>query len=198
MISCENISIKYIKQFYSLYDINHTFNVGDKILLVGDDASGNSFLLRIIAGIDRPKNGKIKITNFSRKEIGYLPSVPVFFERKTPLENLTYPLRIRKMKKIEAKLYAENVCHKYECDYILNKQLKDMDENEKQTLALLRLVARKPKIVLLDLMKYGEKNLNIISDLIKTSEIAIVATQTEDENIIHNQLLHMYNGSIMQ
>ena len=61
MIRLINVSIKYIQDFYSLYNIN--LEIDKNTLLLGDEMSGNIFVNRLIAGIDKNFLGEILIEN---------------------------------------------------------------------------------------------------------------------------------------
>lgn len=62
-------------------------NEGDKIGVIGINGTGKSTLLKIIAGIDEPDDGKRTCKNGLR--IAYLPQTPVFDDTKSILANVT-------------------------------------------------------------------------------------------------------------
>ncbi len=108
MIKIENVSIKYIKDYYSLYNLN--LEINGNTILFGDETSGNNFLLRILAKIDKHYEGNIFVDNVNLKQlkdkdlnIAYLPKQNYFFKNKSILKNLTYPLKIRKIDGKKAK-----------------------------------------------------------------------------------------------
>lgn len=202
MLKLENVSLRNTKKFYSLYNINIDFFAGDKALLVGDKESGNWFVLRAIAQIDDFYRGKIfyndkklNIFNVKKMNFGYLPENPVFFEDKTMIENLIYPLTIRKIQKQEAIISAKNLLDKYDLTAFENKLIKDIDKNTKEKLAILRLMIRKPKLLLIDFS--NNDNYEMLNDLIKSSEISLIACdETQITNIDHNKIVKMKFGSI--
>ena len=49
------------ESFYALKDINLTINQGDIVGIIGKNGSGKSTLLKIISGITKPTNGKVKL-----------------------------------------------------------------------------------------------------------------------------------------
>ncbi|SCG84369.1 ABC transporter, ATP-binding protein [Proteiniborus sp. DW1] len=84
------ISIENIKKSYSekplLNNINLGINEGDKIGVIGINGTGKSTLLRIIAGVEVPDEGRIIKGNSVRIE--YLPQNPDFDPEATVLEQV--------------------------------------------------------------------------------------------------------------
>lgn len=84
------ISIENIKKSYSekplLNNINLGINEGDKIGVIGINGTGKSTLLRIIAGVEVPDEGRIIKGNSVRIE--YLPQNPDFDPEATVIEQV--------------------------------------------------------------------------------------------------------------
>ena len=117
MIFCA-FYVLYIKDYFSLYNIN--LKINENTLLLGDINSGCNFLLRILSKIDKNYEGEILIDDINLNRIkdkdlnlAYIPNTPYLFENKTILENLIYPLKIRKITKKEAILRAKTVIKPY-------------------------------------------------------------------------------------
>lgn len=85
LISAENISKSYSEKIL-LDNINIGINEGDKIGIIGINGTGKSTLLKIIAGIEIPDEGKV-ITGNSVK-IEYLPQNPDFDGEAAVLEQV--------------------------------------------------------------------------------------------------------------
>lgn len=66
--------------------ISFTLNEGDKVGVIGINGTGKSTLLKIVAGIEQPDQGKVVKSNSVR--IGYLPQNPVFTPGNTVLEQV--------------------------------------------------------------------------------------------------------------
>ena len=185
MIKIEQVGIKYIKDYYSLFNIN--LNIENNTLLLGDKTSGNNFLLRLIAKIDKHYEGEIFVDDVNLKQIkdkdlnlAYIPKTPYLFENKSVLENLIYPLKIRKIDKKTAILRAKTAIKPYflkifdtindnsiknnliknkkitqnEVDInfenFLNLKVKKLDMSTKKIITLLRAKIREPKYVLIE------------------------------------------------
>lgn len=86
LLTLENVSKSFTERM--LFDgISLGVNEGDKIGVIGINGTGKSTLLKIIAGIDEPDDGKRTCKNGLR--IAYLPQTPVFDDTKSILANVT-------------------------------------------------------------------------------------------------------------
>ena len=108
MIKFENVFIRYIRDFYSLYDFSCEIN--SHTLFIGDFFSGANSIMRTLAKIDKDYKGEIFIDSINIKKIKdkdldlvYLPKNPILFKNKSIFKNLYFPLKIRKINKKTAK-----------------------------------------------------------------------------------------------
>ena len=138
MIKLKNISVKYVNDYYSLYNVN--LEINGNSLLIGSESSGKSFLLRILAKIDKNYEGEIFVDGKNLKQIkdkdlnlAYIPQIPYLFENKSVIENLIYPLKIRKISKNEAILRAKTAIKPYFFKFFenFNKINDDLNKTNK-------------------------------------------------------------------
>ena len=85
ILNAENISKSYSEKIL-LKNISLSINEGDKIGVIGINGTGKSTLLKIIAGLEIPDEGKI--TKGSSINIEYLPQNPDFHPEATVLEQV--------------------------------------------------------------------------------------------------------------
>ena len=86
MLSIKNLCLKYTREYYALKDINLDVAVGETVALVGEQNSGKTSLLRVIAKLENYDSGEIYINKIPLKKIdfktdinlGYVPYCPVF------------------------------------------------------------------------------------------------------------------------
>lgn len=193
MLKIENLSIKYVKQYYSLYNFCAELNCGDKLQLVGDETSGNAFVLRAVAGIDRFYSGKIK-TEIDRQLIGYAPKVATLFENKSVLYNLCYPNIIRHLDENESEKIALKVLDKYGLNILADKLACNLTSEEKYIVSLLRLCVRKVDLLLVEYMP-NEQSKKILDDLIANCQICLLACN-QNVDFATTKTIYMQNGSI--
>lgn len=193
VLKIENLSIKYVKQYYSLYNFCAELNCGDKLQLVGDETSGNAFVLRAVAGIDRFYSGKIK-TEIDRQLIGYAPKVATLFENKSVLYNLCYPNIIRHLDENESEKIALKVLDKYDLNILADKLACNLTSEEKYIVSLLRLCVRKVDLLLVEYMP-NEQSKKILDDLIANCQICLLACN-QKVDFATTKTIYMQNGSI--
>ena len=85
VLAAENISKSYGERAL-LSDVTLQINQGDKIGLIGDNGTGKSTLLRLLAGEEAPDSGSIFCQPGHR--VAYLPQNPVFAPEDTVLEHV--------------------------------------------------------------------------------------------------------------
>lgn len=83
ILTVDNISIRYGER--KLLDhADFYLQEGEKVGIIGINGTGKSTLLKIIAGLEQPDEGKIVVANHC--VIRFLPQNPVFSENETVLE----------------------------------------------------------------------------------------------------------------
>ena len=116
MLSIKNLNLKYTKEFYALEDVCMEVESGESVAFVGEQNSGKTTLLRVIAKLEDFDSGEVYINNIPIKKVdfktdlsvGYVPYCPVFLENKTVYENFKYILNKKGFKPAEAEKMINN------------------------------------------------------------------------------------------
>ena len=123
MIKFDHVYLKYINEFYTLYDIN--LELKENTLILGDIFDGTHSLFRLISKIDRNYQGEIYIEDKNLKDIkdkdlslSYVTDKPYLFVFLNIYKNLYYPLKIRKINKIDAKNMINDAINLYKLNYL--------------------------------------------------------------------------------
>lgn len=106
LIEVKNVYYYLTKDFYALFDVSLSIQKGEKIVLLGDNDSGKTSLLRLILGRDKPTKGEILLDGKNPTKINFkkdfnalfITSSGVFFEGKTCYENLEKICKIKGIK----------------------------------------------------------------------------------------------------
>ncbi len=209
MIEFKSVSIKYIKEYYSLFDSNIT--IDNNTLFVGEVDSGIFAIFRLLCKFDKKYLGQIliddqDIKNLKDRDLNltFIPKEVYLFENKNLFYNLYYPLKIRKIKKNQAEVLINNIINQFKLDKY-NKKIKNLSESEKKIICLVRSLVRHPKYVLLENFyqnldrQYHELAKNIINELEKNS---IIIASEIDENIsdiyFNYKKIYVSNGSVKE
>ena len=121
---------------------------GSIITLVGPSGCGKSTLLSILAGIDKQTSGKI--IKDEKTVVGYMLQQDALFPWLTIYENAILGLKIKKMATKENKEYVKKLLYEYKLGDFLNAYPKELSGGMRQRVALIRTLALKPDILLLD------------------------------------------------
>lgn len=139
---------------FLINNLDLTVQEGEYFMLLGPTGSGKTELMKCIAGIRTPEEGKIwvngrDITNLppEEREIGYMPQDYKLFPHLTVEENITFGLDGEKDSKAQGQKMMElvGVSHLSE-----RHCAKCLSGGERQRVALARALAIEPKVLLLD------------------------------------------------
>jgi ABC-type lipoprotein export system ATPase subunit len=163
---CEGVRHTYrtgADHVVALTDVSKSFPAGAMTTVAGPSGSGKSTLLRILAGVDRPDVGRVRVDDV---ELGRLPPrrrravrryrLAYMFQRPTDnlLEYLTAAEQVRLAAEIRgARLSAEQVQELLALLRIgdrMDHRPEQLSGGEQQRLALACAVAGSPAVVLAD------------------------------------------------
>lgn len=151
LLKVNNLSKIYYKSDHeteAVRDITFDLNEGDFIGIVGPSGCGKSTILNIICGLDEKTRGEvIKKDNI---KIGYMLQEDALFPWLTIFDNATLGLKISKKLTVQNKKYVLNLLRKYDLINFKDKYPNELSGGMKQRLALIRTLAMKPDILLLD------------------------------------------------
>ena len=131
---------------------------GQFICIYGPSGAGKTSFLRIIAGLEKIDKGYLKINDRiwvdpqksifippNKRKIGYVFQDYALFPNMTVLENLKYASEKHTDRKI-----IDDLIQMTEINNILERSPNTLSGGEKQRVALVRAMVRKPEILLLD------------------------------------------------
>ena len=157
ILEIKNISKKYQSkesEILALENVNFDVSEGEFLSIIGPSGCGKSTLLSIIAGLETKSSGKILIENEEvdsiSSKIGYMLQKDCLLEWKTILSNTMFGLEIKGNVKKEDKEYVENLLKKYHLYDFKDKYPSELSGGMRQRVALIRTLAIRPKILLLD------------------------------------------------
>jgi ABC-type sugar transport system ATPase subunit len=88
---------------FSLHDINFSIKDGEYFVILGPSGNGKTQLLKLLAGLNRPKSGEIWIDGTRRdhlppeeRDIGYVFQDQVLFPHMNVYDNIAFSLKLKK------------------------------------------------------------------------------------------------------
>jgi putative ABC transport system ATP-binding protein len=164
MISIENVTKKFLqgeKQITVLDGLNFNLEVDGIIAIVGRSGSGKSTFLSLLAGLDKPTSGNVKINNenisqmneqeltaFRARNIGIVFQNFHLIDNFTALENILLPLEVLKIADPIDK--AKEVLKLVGLEGREDHFPSQLSGGEKQRVAIARAYVTNPKIILAD------------------------------------------------
>lgn len=149
VLKLKNVSKKYQAkngEIEALSDISFNVKQGEFVSIIGPSGCGKSTLLSIIAGLESKTSGDIQVEG----NTGYILQKDSLLEWRTIYDNVTFGLEIKHKKTKENEAYAIELLKKYGLYEFKDKYPTQLSGGMRQRVALIRTLAIKPKILLLD------------------------------------------------
>ncbi len=129
---------------------NFSFDLknGEFVAIVGPSGCGKSTILNILAGLDTKSSGEIILSNNTK--MGYMLQQDALFNWKTVLENCLLGLEINKTLTKENKNYVLDLLNTYGLKDFINSYPNTLSGGMRQRVALIRTLATKPDLLLMD------------------------------------------------
>ena len=147
----------------ALDKIDFTVRKGTVHALCGENGAGKTTLMNILSSILRPSLGSVAIggqeitrlsenelSDFRRKEIGFIFQDFNLLDTLTAYENIALALQIQNFKAKAIEQQIKVVARKLDIEDILNKYPYEMSGGQKQRVASARAIVTNPKLVLAD------------------------------------------------
>ncbi len=151
LLSVKNLNKVYYKnkeETEAIKDISFDLYEGEFISIVGPSGCGKSTLLNILTNMDIQTKGKIEFTK--PLKLGYMLQSDSMLSWRKIIENALLGLEIKKKKTKENIEYVKNLFKKYGLEEFINKYPNELSGGMKQRVALIRTLALKPDILILD------------------------------------------------
>ena len=150
------LEVKNLKKSYhtlkneitALDDISFSVNKGEFISIVGPSGCGKSTILSILSNLINKSDGEININK--NTNIAYMLQDDCLLPFKTILENCLIGLEINNCLNEDNKKYVINLLITYGLGDFINSYPKNLSGGMRQRVALIRTLAIKPDILLLD------------------------------------------------
>lgn len=150
ILEIKNLSKNYQseKEIKAIENINLDVEENDFIAIVGPSGCGKSTLLSILGGLENKSSGTIKTKE--NLTIGYMLQNDCLLEFKTVLDNCLIGLELKKIKTKENIEYVKHLLKTYGLEEFIHSYPKSLSGGMRQRVALIRTLALKPDLLLLD------------------------------------------------
>ncbi len=216
-VKIENLTKKFGK-VTAVDNISFTAKDKEFTTLLGPSGCGKTTILRLIAGLEIPDNGKIWIDDklvsdtgvsiipTEKRSIGMVFQSYALWPHMTVFDNIAFPLKIRKLSKDEIKRKIRNIVSLVKLNGLEGRYPWQLSGGQEQRVALARAMVYNPEILLLDepfsnldanvreKMRYELKKLQ---GKIGITTIYVTHDQIE-ARILSDKIIIINNGTIIQ
>lgn len=151
IIEIKNLNKKYYSkdsELVAIEDVTIRVHEGEFLTIVGPSGCGKSTLLNIIGGIDNKTSGSIIVKD--NIKIGYMLQSDCLFSWLSILDNCLLGLRINNLLTKENIDYVKKLLSTYGLKDFINSYPSSLSGGMRQRVALIRTLALRPDVLLLD------------------------------------------------
>ena len=206
IIKIESMSFGYTSSVKTLKNINMEIDEGEFVVIVGENGSGKSSLIKCILGLNKHQEGKITV----KDRIGYLPQLTEIQNNfPATIEEIvlsgTIPENVRKIFYTkDDKKKAEDAMRKLNLFDMRKKCFYELSGGQRQRVLIARALCSTDKIILLDEPVNGldpkivTDIYKILNDLNKNNSITIIMVSHDIDRCLNycSRVIEIENGKI--
>lgn len=147
--------------YEALRDVSIRIAAGELVALLGPSGSGKTTLLRIIAGLELPDSGTIRLNDqdatavkVRERQVGFVFQHYALFRHLTVFENVAFGLRLRpkatRPGEKEIRERVRGLLDLVQLDWMGARYPNQLSGGQRQRVALARALAVEPRVLLLD------------------------------------------------
>lgn len=148
---------KSFGQTHILHDISIAIEKGEFLVLVGPSGCGKSTLMNIIAGLEPPTSGQVKLgerditlTAPADRNVSMVFQSYALYPNMTVKDNIAFPLEMRKVPKDIRDQKVNDVAKLLQIEHLLARKPKQLSGGQRQRVAIGRALVREPELYLFD------------------------------------------------
>ena len=146
-----------------LSDLQLEVSAGERVAIIGSSGSGKSTLLHLLAGLDKPDAGEVRVggellnglsekarARVRNQHLGFVFQFHHLLPEFSALENVAVPLLLAKRSVDEARARAEELLAQVGLAARMTHRPAKLSGGERQRVAIARALANRPGCVLMD------------------------------------------------
>jgi sulfate transport system ATP-binding protein len=215
-VRVEHVS-KAFERFPALTDVSLHVASGELVALLGPSGSGKTTLLRLIAGLERPTEGRIffgdedaSLKSVQDRQVGFVFQAYALFKHMKVIDNIAFGLTARpratRPPRAEIRRRALELLDLVQLSGLENRFPAQLSGGQRQRVALARALAIEPRVLLLD-EPFGALDAKVRKDLRrwlreihdKTGHTTLFVTHDQEEALeLADRVVVMSQGRIEQ
>ena len=205
--------VKRFGSFTALGGVSVDVETGSLTALLGPSGSGKSTLLRVIAGLEQPDAGEVRIAEEDvtgrrpqERGVGFVFQHYAAFKHMTVYENVAFGLKVRKRSRAEIRERVEELLRLVQLEGFAKRYPAQLSGGQRQRMGLARALAVDPKVLLLD-EPFGALDARVRKELRawlrrlhdETHTTTVIVTHDQEEAMeVADQIVLMNAGRIEQ
>jgi tungstate transport system ATP-binding protein len=184
--------------------------------IIGPNGAGKTSLLRLLGLLEKPHQGRVFFQDTDttalwphclhlRRRLGFLHQAPLLFQG-TVLDNLAMPLKFRRIPKPERRRRVEAILTSFGLTALAHRPAANLSGGEAQKVALARIMAFDPEVLLLDepTANLDPRNIfefeRLISDIhVQQGKTIILVTHDFGQaQRLSQQLIFLHQGHLLE
>jgi sulfate transport system ATP-binding protein len=160
-----SIEVQHVRKVFgtheALKDVSLRIETGELMALLGPSGSGKTTLLRVIAGLELPDRGNIRLRDEDAtrstardRRVGFVFQHYALFRHMTVFENIAFGLRVRpkstRPTERDIDVRVGELLKLIQLDWLGDRYPSQLSGGQRQRVALARALAVEPRVLLLD------------------------------------------------
>ena len=199
-------------------NVNISVNSGEFVSIYGRSGSGKTTLLNLLAGLEIPSEGLVKINDLNlnemndkqisslrKKEIGFVFQTFSLLPLLTAYENVELPLRILEMDEKTRKEKTLDALMAVDIDKRSSHRPYELSGGEQQRVSIARAIVHNPSIIFADepTAELDSKNANNVFEMFRKfaneTDTAIICS-THDTSLLNttDRVIQLKDGQVTE
>ena len=199
-----------------LHEIDFELRPRESVAIVGASGSGKSTLLSIIAGLDVPTSGTVRLAGVDlfgldedqraaarSSQVGFVFQSFNLIDELNVYENVELPLIYLKLSAKERREMVEKVLERMKISHRKKHFPQQLSGGQQQRVAIARAVVANPKLILADEptgnldSKNGLEVMNLLTELNREGTTIVMVTHSMHDSEFAHRVVNLFDGQII-
>ena len=199
----------------ALKDVNFSVDAGEYVAIMGESGSGKTTLLNILASLDRPSSGSVRLdgrevskireselSEFRRDNLGFVFQEFNLLDTFTLEDNIYLPLVLAGRSYCEMNERLKPIAARLSITKLLNKYPYEVSGGQKQRCAVARALITNPRLILADEptgaldSRSSDELLRLFSEINMTGQTILIVTHSVKAASHSNRVLFIRDGEV--
>jgi len=163
LIAIQGVSRVYPGDVRAVWELDLEIPDGSFTTLLGPSGCGKTTTLRMIAGLELPTAGEIRIGDLlafslakgrslppSKRGLGLVFQSYALWPHLTVAQNISFGLEVQRLGKAEIERRRDEVAAALQIDNLLHRYTSELSGGQQQRVAIARVLVMRPSVLLLD------------------------------------------------